>query len=170
MLEVKDDGRTVKGANFKQAYEIGESDKVKPWMASQFKSVLGNNSFTQGERHRFDIRFEVGNNFKVGVAQRGCNVNLAFSDCSKGWAYYSFGYLRHNSGGEGPKYGESYEKGSVVSVYLDLVDGLLFFGKNGKVFPIAYKQDKFLKLDLYPACALFLEGEQFSIIPPYPED
>ena len=43
-----------------------------------------------------------GSNFKVGVATRACNVNLAFSDGSEGWAYYSSGYLRHNSGGDGP--------------------------------------------------------------------
>ncbi len=45
-----------------------ESGVIKPWMASQFKSVLGNQKFAQGERHRFDIKFEVGNNFKVGIA------------------------------------------------------------------------------------------------------
>ncbi len=84
------------------------------------------------------MRFDEGNNFKIGVASRGCSVNLAFSDCNKGWAYYSFGYLRHNSGGEGPKYGDPFEKDSIVSVFLDLVDGVLFFAKNGKVFPVAY--------------------------------
>ena len=64
-------------------------------MVSQFKSVLGNQKLEQGERHKFDIRFNQGTNFKVGIATRGCDVNMAFSDGSEGWAYYSFGQLRH---------------------------------------------------------------------------
>ena len=95
---------------------------------------------------------------------------MAFSDGPNGWAYYSSGYLRHNSGGDGPNYGETYGDNSIIGVYLDLVDGRLFFSKNGKIFPVAYEKKEFLKMDLYPACACFQDGESFELLMPMPED
>ena len=71
-------------------------------------------------------------------------MELAFSDREFGWSYYSSGYLRHNSGGDGANYGEAYGTGNVVGVYVDLVDGKLFFSKDSKIFPIAYDQKEFL--------------------------
>ena len=85
-----------------------------------------------------------GNNFKIGIATRKCNVEVAFSDSEHGWAYYNSGYLRHKSGGDGPKYGESFKEGNVIGVYVDLIDGILFFSKDGKVFPPAYTNKEFL--------------------------
>ena len=66
-------------------------------------------------------------------------MNLAFSDGEYGWAYYSSGYLRHNSGGDGIQYGESFGVGNVIGIYLDLIEGKLFFSKDGKHFPVAYE-------------------------------
>ncbi len=50
------------------------------------------------------------------------NFDFAFSDTNDGWAYYSTGQLRHNSKGEGPKYGESYRAKDTIGVYVDLID------------------------------------------------
>ena len=100
-----------------------------------------------------------GSNFKVGVATRKCNLEFAFSDCEWGWAYYNSGYLRHNSGGDGPKYGEAYKEGDVIGVYLDLIDGRIFFSKEGKVFPVAYEDKKLLDLEIYPACCTLSKDE-----------
>ena len=82
-------------------------------------------------------------------------MELAFSDVKYGWAYYSSGYLRHNSGGDGPIYGVNYGENSVIGVYVDMVEGRLFFSKDGQVFPTAYENKEFLKLELYPACSCF---------------
>jgi hypothetical protein len=65
-------------------------------------------------------------------------MELAFSDKEFGWSYYSSGYLRHNSGGEGPVYGEPFGTNNVIGIYADMIDGNLFFAKDGKVFPVAY--------------------------------
>ena len=102
-----------------------------------------------------------GTNFKVGIASNKCNVNLAFSDSDQGWAYYSSGYLRHSSGGDGAKYGEPFTKGAVIGIYVDLEVGKLFFSKDGVVFPTAFDNSKFLEMELYPACSCLLVNESF---------
>jgi len=58
-----------------------------------------------GYRYCFEIKFIKGSNFKVGVSKSRRNLEIAFSDTEDGWAYYSNGQLRHNSKGEGAKYG-----------------------------------------------------------------
>ena len=137
---------------------------------SQFKSVLGDRALPPGDRYFFAVQFGKGSNFKVGVASRKCSLNVAFSDQAEGWAYYSCGYLRHNSGGDGPIYGETFGGGNVIGVYLDMVEGRLFFSKDGRVFPVAYEGSVLLQTKLYPACSLYLETESFRLLPPVPED
>ncbi len=97
-------------------------------------------------------------------------MNLAFSDSDQGWSYYSCGYLRHDSGGDGPIYGESYGGGDTIGVYCDLIDGRIFFSKNSIVFPEAFSSPKLLQTVLFPACSLFLENESFEVMNPLPED
>ncbi len=94
----------------------------------------------------------------------------AFSDTEKGWAYYSSGYLRHNSGGSGPNYGESFKEGDTIGVFIDLVASVLFFSKNGKVFKTAYDTKEFLTGDLYPACCCLSKDESYELLMPQPED
>ncbi len=57
----------------------------------------------------------------MGISKKDIDYNLAFSDTDKGWAYYSSGYLRHQSGGSGPAYGESYKENDIIGIFLDLV-------------------------------------------------
>ena len=114
-----------------------------------------------GNRYYFEVKFIQGTNFKVGVSSRKCDLELAFCDGAHGWAYYSSGYLRHNSGGEGSNYGEAYGTGNVIGVYVDLKEGRIFFSKDSKVYPVAYEDKEFLSMELYPACSCFLEGEKF---------
>eukprot|EP00347_Sterkiella_histriomuscorum_P015271 403357661 len=137
---------------------------------NQFKSVLGNQPFPQGYRSYFEVKINKGSNFKIGIAGRKCEINLAFSDGKEGWAYYSGGFLRHNSGGDGPKYGVAYSDNSIVGVYVDLIEGKLFFSKDGRMMPIAYENKHFLTMELYPAVSCFQPGESFQLIMPMPED
>lgn len=132
--------------------------------------MLGTEPFTKGTRSYFEVKVNKGNNFKIGIATRKCDVNMAFSDCKEGWAYYSSGFLRHNSGGDGPKYGVAYSENSIVGVYVDLVEGKLFFSKDGRMMPIAYEDKAFLSMELYPAVSCFQPGESFQLIMPMPED
>ena len=152
--------------------ELSEWEKVASSSTSNysFKTTLGSFPFTPGFKYYFEVKMLKGNNFKIGVAKEDCDLTIAFSDTPKGWAYYSSGYLRHNSGGDGPQYGEAYTANDTVGVYVDLVNGELFFSKNGKVFGTAYKNEEFLKNELYPACCCLTKGESFELLSPMPED
>ncbi len=131
-----------------------------------------------GFKYVFEVKMNKGNNFKIGVSRKNIDFNLvlaaltmqAFSDTDKGWAYYSSGYLRHNSGGSGPNYGESFKEGDIVGVFVDLVAPRVFFSKNGKVFGTAYDSKEFLTGDLYPACCCLSKDEGFELVMPQPED
>ena len=111
-----------------------------------------------------------GTNFKIGVSRKAIDFNLAFSDTDKGWAYYSSGYLRHNSGGSGANYGEAFNEGDTVGVFVDLESGNLFFSKNGKVYGVAYNTKDFLTGELYPACCCLSKDEAFELVMAQPED
>ena len=79
--------------------------------------------------------------------------------------------MRHNSGGEGPAYGEAYGPGDVIGVFCDTRIGTLSFSKNGKEFPIAYKEpEKFTDGNLYAAATVLLTGESMTLVVPCPED
>ena len=137
---------------------------------SQFKSILGDACLYAGNRYYYEVKFLKGSNFKIGISTRDADLDLAFSDKEHGWAYYSSGYLRHNSGGDGPSYGESFGENNIVGVYVDMIEGKLFFSKNVTVFPVAYESKDFLNMKLYPACSFFQEGESFELMMPTPED
>lgn len=87
-----------------------------------FKTTYGNMPLNPGFRYFFEVRMIKGSNFKLGVSKTRRNLDLAFSDTQDGWAYYSNGQLRHNSKGDGEKYGETFRGKDVIGVYVDLVD------------------------------------------------
>ncbi len=97
--------------------------------------------------------------------------NSAFSDTDQGYAYFSTGTLRHNSKGSGSSYGEKFKQDDIIGVYVDLVEGLLFFSKNGTVF----EQDAFTGEALrggkfYPAACCLSKNEMFELLEPPAED
>ena len=52
-------------------------------------------------------------------------------------------------------YGDSYkgtDMNDVIGVYVDLVEGRLFFSKNNTVYDIAYEGLYLLNQSFYPAC------------------
>lgn len=87
-----------------------------------FKTVYGDLPLIPGGRYYFEIKFLKGSNFKIGVSKVRRNIDIAFSDTTDGWAFYSNGQLRHNSKGDGPKYGEIYRGKDTIGVYVDLID------------------------------------------------
>lgn len=87
-----------------------------------FKTAYGNIGLAPGFRYYFEVKFLKGSNFKLGVSRSRHNLDIAFSDDADGWAYYSNGQLRHNSKGDGPKYGEIFRGKDSVGVYIDLID------------------------------------------------
>lgn len=58
----------------------------------------------------------------------------------------------------------------MIGVYVDLIEGMLFFSKNDRVFGIAYKSKELLKQELYPACCCLSKDDAFEILMPTPED
>jgi len=114
-----------------------------------------------------------GCNFKIGVSSDRRNPEVAFCDFENGFGYYSAGQLRNGSKTSGKKYGECYKgtlKQDIIGVYLDLVDGRLFFSKNGEVFPTAYEGEEFLNTDFYAACCCLTKSESYELMLPQPED
>ena len=75
-----------------------------------------------GFRYYFEVKFIKGSNFKIGVSKTRRNREIAFSDTEDGWAYYSNGQLRHNSKGEGLKYGDIFRGKDTIGVYVDLIE------------------------------------------------
>lgn len=107
---------------------IDDSERICTSKTSvhSFKSTYGDMTLTPGGRYFFEVKFLKGSNFKIGVSRTRRNLDIAFSDTEDGWAYYSNGQLRHNSKGDGPKYGESFKNKDTVGVYVDLIDVIFY--------------------------------------------
>jgi len=81
--------------------------------------------------------------------------------------------LRNGSKSTGEKYGQAY-KGTkdqdIIGCYVDLIDGKLFFSKNGTVFKTAFQNKHLLNSDFYAACCCLTVNESFESLLPSPED
>ena len=51
-------------------------------------------------------------------------------------------------------------------MYLDLIEGKLFFSKNGEIFGTAFTGDEFLYNDFYAACCCLTKDESFELLFP----
>lgn len=119
------------------------------------------------------MKFLKGSNFKIGICKNNRNTECSFCDFPEGYGYYSAGQLRHGSKTSGLKYGETYRGNKdqdVIGVYVDLVDGKLFYSKNGKIFKTAFSGTEFLNTDFYAACCCLTQYESFELVLPSPED
>lgn len=107
---------------------------------NSFKSIFAAEPFLSGERYYFEVQFVKGCNFKIGVSSTTTATEVAFCDYPEGYGFYSAGQLRNGSKTSGAKYGRPYRghNRDVIGVYVDLVDGKLFFSKNGEVFGVAF--------------------------------
>ena len=122
---------------------------------NSFKSVYSQEPLVQGDRYYFEIKFLKGCNFKIGVCKNKNVKENAFCDETDGYGYYSAGQLRNGSKTSGMKYGETYRGNKdqdVIGVYVDLIDGKLFYSKNKEIFKIAFSGPELLKDDFYAAC------------------
>lgn len=139
-----------------------------------FKSAFGTSPLTPGRRYYFEIKLVKGSNFKIGIAlsEARAEPDIAFSDTELGWAYYSNGQTRHNSKGTGDHYGETFKGKDIIGVYADLVQGCLFFAKNGRLYGDAFKSKKFTEEGnvFYPACSCLTKEESFEVMYPRHED
>jgi hypothetical protein len=124
-----------------------------------------------GDRYFFEVKFLKGCNFKVGVSTSNRIIEQAFCDSSDGFGFYSAGQLRNGSKTSGKKYGDSFKgtgKNDVIGVYLDLIDGRIFFSKNGEVFQEAFGNIEIV--EYWPACCCLTKDESFELLFPSPED
>ena len=140
-----------------------------------FKTAFGKEELLPFHRYYFEIRCLRGNNFKIGIATAKAkeNPNSAFCDTEAGYGYFSTGSLRHASKGTGFPYGEKYKQDDVIGVYVDLVDGVIFFSKNGVVMERnAFVGDKLLRdgQTFFPAACCLSKNEMFELIEPSAED
>jgi len=92
---------------------------------------------------------------KIGVVtKRDFDFNTAFCDSNAGFAFYGIGQLRSGNNANGPSYGLKIKNRGVLGVLLDMNEGSITFGSNGKSFGVAFKDSKLLKGPIYPAVAL----------------
>ena len=106
-----------------------------------FRTAYGAEPLFKGDRYFFEVQLLSGCNFKVGVSTSREAKDSAFCDYPEGYGYYSAGFLRNGSKSAGLRYGESFKgafKKDKIGVYLDLVEGRLFFSKNGHCFGTAF--------------------------------
>ena len=71
------------------------------------------------------------------------------------------------------KYGETFRGNKdqdVIGVYVDLIDGKVFYSKNGEVFKTAFSGLDLLMGDFYAACCCLTELESFELVMPRAED
>jgi len=124
-----------------QAFMNGGRLVVSQTSLYSFKCAFANEAFYPGNRYMFEVLFRKGQNFKIGICEESClrEPDSAFSDTTRGFAYYSNGQLRHGSKGSGSFYGEPFRANDVVTCYVDLVEGVLFFAKNGEIYGDAFK-------------------------------
>eukprot|EP00347_Sterkiella_histriomuscorum_P015071 403358421 len=158
--------------NISENLDISDDERICTSKTSMnsFKSCYGSTLMLPGFRYYYEVKFIKGSNFKIGVSRSKRNLEIAFSDVEDGWAYYSNGQLRHNSKGEGLNYGSIFRGKDVIGVFVDLVEGKLFFSKNGKIFKDAYRDEELTKQPLYPACSCLTKGESFELLFPACED
>ena len=124
-------------------------------------------------RYFFQIKCLKGSNFKLGIATGKAkeSPNQAFCDTDQGFAYFSTGQLRHNSKGTGIAYGEKFKQDDTIGVYVDLVDGVLFYSKNDKVFEKnAFEGASLRDITFYPAVCCLSKNEMFELLEPQMED
>jgi hypothetical protein len=77
--------------------------------------------------------------------------------------------LRNGSKTCGKKYGKAFkgtEKNDIVGVYVDLVEGRIFFSVNEEVFPPAFEGSYLLYKEFYPACCCLTKGECYEVLLP----
>lgn len=127
----------------------------------------------QGDRYFFEVKFLKGCNFKIGVCKNRRNIESAFCDTTDGYGYYSAGQLRNGSKTSGKKYGTTF-KGTahqdVIGVYVDLVEGRIFFSKNGEILGEAFSGEELLDGNFFAACCCLTKDESFELLFPQPED
>ena len=61
-------------------------------------------------------------------------------------------------------------KQDTIGVYVDLVEGRLFFSKNGEVYPVAFEGEDFIDQSFYASCCCLTQNESFELLFPQPED
>ncbi|KAK3254437.1 hypothetical protein CYMTET_36345 [Cymbomonas tetramitiformis] len=142
-------------------------------------SVTYNNSVTTSGAHNNDVGAIQANNpvpnsrwiyyFEVEIKDKGADGKIAigFSDADfklsrqPGWEKNSYGYhgddgKRYHASGQGLAYAETYTTGDVVGAGIRLGSQEMFFTKNGRLFPTAFRD---VRLPLYPTIAVHSKNE-----------
>lgn len=140
---------------------------------NSFKTVYASEPFAANTRHYFAIKFLKGCNFKIGISKSNTEVEVAFCDALDGYGLYSAGCLRNGSKTTGRKYAQAFrgtKDQDVIGVYVDTIDGRVFFSKNGEVFETAYQGPELRNQEFYAACSCLTKEESFELLYPQPED
>jgi hypothetical protein len=94
---------------------------------------------------------------KIGVtSQKGFDMaNNGFSDLPSGYAFFTKGQLRNNSGSMGLKYGkEIKDKTSTIGVIVNLSKGQIGFSIDGDFQGMAFENKELITGPIYPAVSL----------------
>mmetsp|Transcript_33163 Transcript_33163/g.53318 ORF Transcript_33163/g.53318 Transcript_33163/m.53318 type:complete len:5108 (-) Transcript_33163:115-15438(-) len=97
----------------------------------------------------------------VGVATKNSNLNSYLGNDKYGWGYIGNRGAWHNKH-KVKTYGKDFRTGYVVTVTMDMDEGVLSFAVNGEDLGPAF-DDGLKGKQLYPAFALYQKGDRFTI-------
>merc|ERR1712166_588449 len=126
----------------------------------KWNAVRSTSSFSSGI-HSWEVHIDkcVSKNIFVGVVSSNDSIDNYVGSDRYGWGYLANKAIWHNKG-KMRSYGELFRQGDTISVKLDMDQGTLSFGRNGKDLGVAVEG---LSGDMYPAFSLYNQDDQLSI-------
>lgn len=89
---------------------------------------------------------------KIGVT-KSLDFTDAFCDSINGWAFFTMGQLRHNSGSMGKSFGWQVGRFSIIGLYLNRSKGLIKVFIDNQLVGTAFEDARLMDGDLYWAIA-----------------
>ncbi|GBG33843.1 Ubiquitin-conjugating enzyme E2 Z [Hondaea fermentalgiana] len=112
---------------------------------------------------RWDVSIDISSkgHIFVGVATAASNLGSYLGNDKYGWGYIGNKGAWHNKH-KVKTYGRDFRTGHVVTVIMDMNEGVLSFAVNGEDLGIAF-DDGLKGKQLYPAFALYQKGDCFTV-------
>lgn len=138
------------------------------------KTAYGKIDLIPGRCYAWEIYIRNGVHFKVGVKRKeeaeATQSKGSFADAKSGFAYYSFGEKRNGTNKKSESYGNSVKKttnfsnGDRITVYFDMVNGVLGFFLNHSYLGDAFVEKDFTRSVYVPAVSCLIGEEEFCVL------
>lgn len=126
-----------------------------------WSTLLGTHPYSSGKIN-WEIKIIQSSTayFFIGVARSEVDLNTFLGGCNNGWGFIGEQALYHNR--ENVKgYGEAFNAGDYIGIYLDFYLGTIRFTRNGKQLGLAFDR---ICGEIYPAIAFYNVGQEVEIL------